>query len=369
MELALYCPLCGYYEKKEDTTGKRGDFYTSVSVGPLFGELLAFQFAEWFVEFAGQSAPPTGGSSPPPPPAGTAWRIVEAGAHDGRLAADILHWLQRQRSQLFEQVEYCLVEPSPTRQAWQRETLSPFAPHVRWLDQLPRPQLQDSGRKTQDTGRPAIFFSNELLDAFPVHRLGWDAKDKCWFEWGVMTEQQQFLWVRLPVKHHASGITGKLPPAILDVLPDGFTTEVCPAAENWWREAATWLPRGKLLTLDYGLEAAEFFTPQRANGTLRSYHHHKLSDDLLARPGEQDLTAHVNFTAIKHAGESAGLKAEACVTQAQFLTGVAAKAWKPESGFGDWTAERTRQFQTLTHPDYLGRAFKVLVQSRAPCRP
>lgn len=359
MELSLYCPHCGYYEKKEDTIGKRGDFFTSASVGPLFGELLAFQFAEWFEQSQVQRLKSNVGGAE-----ADGVQIIEAGAHDGRLAADVLHWFERRRPELFERVEYCILEPSPNRQAGQRERLAPFTPRVRWLEQLPRPQSPDPGRKTPDTGRPAFFFSNELLDAFPVHRLGWDAKSKQWFEWGVATENDQFVWARLPITHHASRISSDCPPAILDVLPDGFTAEVCPAAESWWREAAAWLPRGKLLTLDYGLEAEDFFTPQRANGTLRSYHRHKLSDDLLARPGEQDLTAHVNFTAIKLAGEFEGLRTETDTSQARFLTKIAQRAWREGSGFGPWTPERTRQFQTLTHPDHLGRAFRALVQSR-----
>ena len=148
------------------------------------------------------------------------------------------------------------------------------------------------------------------------------------------------------------------------MLPDGFTTEVCPAAEEWWRTAAIALGCGKLVTVDYGLSADEFFMPEREEGTTRGYHHHRPSSNALANPGEQDITAHVNFTAIRTAGESAGLKTNSFLTQAKFLTSIAAQTWKDEGSFGEWTAERTRQFQTLTHPEHLGRSFQVLVQSR-----
>jgi SAM-dependent MidA family methyltransferase len=235
---------------------------------------------------------------------------------------------------------------------------------VRWLEQLSHAQLQNAGPRTRDSGLFTIVFCKELLDAFPVHRVGWDAKSKSWFEWGVKNDSGKFVWVRLPVTPHTSRIPNGFPTAMLDVLPDGFTTEVCPTAENWWREAAAWLPHGKLLTLDYGLESEEFFTPQRTHGPLRAYHRHKLSDDLLARPGEQDLTAHVNFTAIKRAGDSAGLRNETDISQARFLTDIAQRAWSEGSSFGSWTPERTRQFQTLTHPNHLGRAFRVLVQTK-----
>jgi SAM-dependent MidA family methyltransferase len=151
---------------------------------------------------------------------------------------------------------------------------------------------------------------------------------------------------------------------LLDVLPDGFTVEISPAAEQWWREAASVLESGRLVTLDYGLTADEFFAPERRAGTVRAYCHHRSGGDVLAHPGEQDITAHVNFTAIQAAGESSGLRTEAFLTQAQFLTGIAARIWKGGASFGEWTPERTRQFQTLTHPEHLGQSFRVLVQSR-----
>lgn len=335
MELALYCPLCGYYEKKEDTPGRRGDFYTSVSVGPLFGELLAFQFAEWFAAAA-----------PPPSPL----NLLEAGAHDGRLAKDVLGWLQHHRPEDFPRIQYTIIEPSPTRRAWQEETLRAFAGCVRWLNTAPPPNSQSN----------AIFFSNELIDAFPVHRVTWDAKLQRWFEWGVVVTNDRFGWQRMEMS--SLQLDEILPDA--PSLPDGFTTEVCPAAATWWRNAAASLQSGKLLTFDYGLDAEDYFSPMRSNGTLRAYRQHRLVADVLAAPGEQDLTAHVNLSALRLAGESAGGRTEALSSQAQFLTKIAAKAWQPDSGFGEWTRERTRQFQTLTHPEFLGRTFRVLIQSR-----
>ncbi len=147
-------------------------------------------------------------------------------------------------------------------------------------------------------------------------------------------------------------------------LPDGFTTEVTPAAAGWWREAASFLKRGRLLTFDYGLAAEEFFLPHRGNGTLRAYYRHRPSNDLLANIGEQDLTADVNFTALQRAGEWAGLKTDGLFSQAEFLTRIGETIWRARSGFGEWSSNQTRQFQTLTHPEHLGRSFKVLVQSR-----
>jgi SAM-dependent MidA family methyltransferase len=149
-----------------------------------------------------------------------------------------------------------------------------------------------------------------------------------------------------------------------DVLPDGFTVEISPAAEQWWREATSVLECGRLVTFDYGLTADELFAPERKEGTTRAYSHHRSGGDVLAHPGERDITAHVNFTAIQSAGESAGLRTDAFLTQGQFLTGIASRVWRDGASFGEWTPERTRQFQTLTHPEHLGRSFRVLVQSR-----
>jgi SAM-dependent MidA family methyltransferase len=333
MELALYCPVHGYYEAQKDSIGRRGDFYTSASTGELFGELLAFQFAKWLEELR---------------IANCELRIVEAGAHDGKLAKDILNWLQLRRPKLFSEIEYCIIEPSPRRQEWQRETLKQFTPHVRWFSQFNNSTIQQFN---------GIIFSNELLDAFAVRRYGWDAKGKKWFEWGVTADGDKFLWAKIQ--------NSKFPiqnPELESLLPDNYTTETSPAAESWWRAAAGTLARGKLLAIDYGVTEDELFSPARTNGTLRAYFRHHASDDLLANPGEQDLTAHVNFSAIQKAGEAAGLKTEMFATQTKFLTQILEKTL-PEKSFA-WNSRRTRQFQTLTHPEHLGRAFRVLVQSR-----
>jgi SAM-dependent MidA family methyltransferase len=338
MELALYCPDFGYYEQQKDNIGRRGDFITSLSVGNLFGEMLAFQFAEWLEEFKIQNSK---------------FKIVEAGAHDGKLAKDILNWLQLHRPKLFSEIEYVILEPSPRRHEWQRETLKPFAPRVRWLSRFNDSTIQRFS---------GIIFSNELLDAMPVRRFGWDAKSKKWFEWGVTVQGEKFVWARMSDPIHDSRFTIHAS-QLESVLPDGYTIETSPAAENWWREAAGILQRGKLLAIDYGLTADELFSPARTNGTLRGYFRHRAADDVLANAGEQDLTAHVKFSAIQKTGEEAGLKTESFCTQPQFLTQILAET-QNDKNFGEWNASRTRQFQTLTHPEHLGRAFRVLIQSR-----
>jgi len=349
MELALYCPEYGYYETEADTVGRGGDFYTSVSVGSLFGELLALDFAGKLTQLGTRNPRPK-------------TQIVEVGAHDGKLASDILNWLKCHRPELYERIEYTIIEPSSRRRQWQQTRLAGFGGKVQWSGSLP----------TQRSASPilhfqGIIFANELLDAMPVRRLGWDAPAQQWFEWGVQAEGEGFSWARLSLAANEAAEVSRLlacPPPVLEVLPDGFTTEICPAAATWWMQAANTLKSGYLMTLDYGLTGEEFFRPQRKDGTLRSYHRHQLVPDVLAQPGRQDITAHVNFSAIQSAGEAAGLRTEFFGTQNQLLTRIASEAWKQNGGFGEWQAPQTRQFQTLTHPDFLGRSFRGLVQSR-----
>ena len=320
MELALYCPNLGYYERSESRIGKHGDYYTSVSVGPLFGELLAFQFAKWLEAIPGPV------------------QMVEGGAHDGRLAKDILTAVPKS---LLERAEYWIVEPSENRQKWQEKTLNEFAGRVRWFKTFPE----------SVTG---VIFCNELLDSMPFKRIGWDAKLQTWFEWCVTEE---FRWARLPYRFETH-------PEFAAVLPDGYTWEISLAAAQWWRTAAHALGVGKLCAIDYFLEDRDVWRPERVNGTARAYREHRIADDLLANPGEQDITAHVHVTPLQKLGEMAGLNTETLMTQAGFLTRILQQdpcPWEGERHGGPFA----KQFKTLTHPEHLGERFKVLIQSRA----
>jgi SAM-dependent MidA family methyltransferase len=336
MELALYCPEYGYYYQPRTEVGRGGDFYTSVSVGSLFGELLAFQFAEWL---------PTDNPC-----------LVEAGAHDGRLAHDILRWICERRPAMYRQIEYWIVEPISVRAEEQKRRLEEFADKVRWCETL--------------SGLPAvhgIIFANELLDAFPVSRYAWDAKQRDWFEWGVGLDGEEFSWKRCSTGGIAQTLAQagvEMSAQLLDVLPDGYTIDLSPRAADWWINAGRKLTRGKLFTIDYGLTAEDLLAPERSAGTLRAYYKHHVATDILANVGQQDITAHVNFTHLQKVGQTEGLQIDTFLSQEKFLGQIGQKAWSAESNFGDWTAERTRQFQTLTHPEHLGRNFKVLVMTR-----
>jgi len=342
MELALYCPQYGYYEREEAVIGRAGDYYTSVSAGSLFGELLAFQFAEWLEQLSVRPL-----------------RLVEAGAHGGNLCADILSWLAQGRSALYEATEYWIVEPSAMRQTWQKAKLEKFAGRVYWADSI---------SSLAESGVTGVIFSNELLDAMPVRRLGWEAYQRRWFEWGVAMEGTRFVWQKCGLNQEAvaadlENARLSFSPELEAALPDGFSVEICSAAATWWTQASRVLASGRLMTIDFGFRVEELLASGRQRGTLRSYHRHHANSDLLAHPGEQDLAAHVNFTQLQFAGEATGLQTESLLSQEQFLTRIASRMWD-ESSFGRWTSKQARQFQTLTHPEHLGRPFRVLIQCR-----
>lgn len=348
MELALYHHPLGYYAKRTNSIGARGDFITSVCVGPLLGQLLAVQFMAWLKPLASSGV-----------------QIIEAGAHTGQLAVDILTaWDELGGGD----VAYGIVEPSANRRESQRNTLAAFPHQTRWFDDwadIPAHSV------------PGIIFANELLDAFPLHRYGWDAAKQAWFEWGVGWENDRFVWRPLPERSRlmdlVQGHSPHVLPGVMElvnlanrlwtVLPDGFTLEINRAAESWWHEAATRLNNGYLMTLDYGLEAEDFFRPECPAGTLRAYRAHRHSPDCLDQPGEQDLTAAVNFSALRLAGETAGLKTVVFETQARFLMAIAKTTWQKNSSTLAWNMPMIKQFKTLIHPEHFGRAFKVFVQA------
>jgi SAM-dependent MidA family methyltransferase len=331
MRHSLYDPVDGYYARADKQIGKRGDFFTSVSVGPLFGELLAAQFVRWL------DANAQGGKS----------QIVEIGAHDGQLARDILEALERKQPTLFSSIDYWIIEPSLARRAAQQSQLARFG-NVRWFT-----QFSDLASRVR-----GIIFSNELLDAMPVHPFAWNAAARRWEEMGVTLAGEEFAWARLA---QPTTQPPELPNALLEVLPEGYVIELSPDAIDWWRNAAGLLECGRLMTIDYGGVFEELLSPARTSGTLRSYSRHAVSGNVLAGPGTQDITAHVNYTELQRVGSEAGLTTECFTNQSQFLTEIARAEW---ARTGSWPQQQVRQFQTLTHPEHLGRPFKVLVQKR-----
>jgi SAM-dependent MidA family methyltransferase len=347
MAVALYCPEVGYYEQIRHTPGRAGDYFTSVSVGPVFGRLLAGQFADWTADCLESSQDPS------------SWQIVEAGAHDGRLARDLLEALGRWAPVDLARLEYVILEPSARREQWQRDTLGDLANRVRWVPDWPT---------LANPGVQGVIFANELLDALPARRLGWDRAHRRWFEWGVSWTGEGFGWTRLPVDPELSPTVQ----AWLDDLAaecsvdwaDGHTVEAPEAALAWWSAAARSLRRGRLMAIDYGLEGAAWGLPARRQGTLRAYRQHRLTNALLDRPGEQDLTLHVNWDLVRNAGEADGLSTALHLPQGRWLSGVLAREIARNPAIADWSSADSLQFHTLTHPDQMGARFQVLVQTR-----
>ena len=341
MELALYHPLHGYYET-EGRIGKSGDFITSVSVGDMFGVLLGEQLRQWTKEQSDECP---------------LW--VEAGAHDGRLACDILDHCQRSHPKTYERIGYCIVEPSKARRRRQKRRLERHSSKVQWIK---------SWEERHRRSISGVIFSNELLDAFPVERVCWDAPNRIWRRWGVSAKEENLHWCILPesVSSLAAGMGGEFSEEIFEHLPDGFITEIGVAASHWWRQAAARLAVGYLFTIDYGLAAHEFFAPCRRQGTLRAYSQHRQSWNLLENPGQQDLTSHVNYTALLESGESEGLETVRLQPQEKFLMDILRRLSKDGRLADVLTPSRIRQLQSLIHPDHFGRSFSVLIQKRPP---
>ncbi len=349
MELALYCPDFGYYEAEEDRIGRGGDFYTSVSVGSVFGELLAWQFAEWLSPLEHARTSLRRPENAPVKERGLS--LVEGGAHNGKLAKDILSWLRAERESLYQQINYYIIEPSARRTSWQKQQLLEFSERVHWVTSL-------DAFKSCHPGVDGIIFANELLDSFPVHRYGRNEETGEWFEWGVTVEKGEFVWTRL--------LNQQLD--FVPMVPKEYSTQEfvhSPQAEHWWSDAAQLLHCGKVLTFDYGFLEEEQAKEAGTQGTIRGYHKHQLTSDILANPGEQDLTAHVNFSNLQRIGEKAGLRTETIETQERFLSKLLSQAWNDKAVSGKWTAGQSRQFQTLIHPEHLGTRFRVLLQGRS----
>jgi SAM-dependent MidA family methyltransferase len=339
MALALYAPEVGYYQQPHRPIGRSGDFYTSVSVGPAFGMLLAEQLVSW-----SRTNQSTGT---------TEWHWIEAGAHDGQLACDILKALDLWHPEDRPRVHYHILEPSAVARQRQEQFLGPCSSSVRWS--------RDWSEIPPAACRHGILFANELLDALPLQRWSWQATSRFWLELGVDVQNDRFVTTTLPEN---LGRQPAIAPEITEVLPDGWILERCPAAEQWWNDAATALSSGRLLAFDYGDDSPQGCNPNAPTGTARAYFRHQRCDDLLDRPGAQDLTAHVAFDRIRAVAELQGWQTDALLPQGRWLGRVATEILRRNGPDAVWLAAQSRALQSLTHPGHLGLAFKVLSQHR-----
>jgi len=331
MNLALYAPDAGYYRQGARRIGRSGDFFTSVSVGPVFGELLSLFCARVWRSLGS--------------PAG--FTIVEQGAHDGTLAADLLRGLQKHEPRLAGFVRYGIIEPDEGLQAAQRTTLAD------WGDQVfHAPALS----KLAALPRHAVFLCNELLDAFPVHRVEFDAASGQWRESFVEEGAGGLAFVEGdPADAELRAELKRLPTE----APEGCVTEINTAMLQWLHEVAQAPFAGTVLVMDYGYTMEEWLHSGNTKGTLCRYRQHQSDDRILENLGECDLTSHVNFTRLAQEAESLGLPILEFIEQGRFLTHAAAEILGNASPSPD--ATWLRQFQTLTHPGMMGRSFHALV--------
>jgi SAM-dependent MidA family methyltransferase len=334
MDLALYAPGAGYYMRDADRIGARGDFYTSSQVHTLFGEAIARQI--------GEMAACVGDAS---------FTVIEQGAGRGALAFDVITSLSSGAGG--GRFGYVIVEKSPAMIAQQRRLLEPFAAagRVTWTDALPTEPV---------TG---CVLSNELVDAFPVHRV---VRHE-----GALKENFVDVSGEAFVERLAEPSTPELGAYFERLgisLREGQQAEINLAAIAWMREVGRSLRRGYVLTIDYGYPADELYAPHRPRGTLLAYHRHQTNEAFFERVGRQDLTAHVDFTTLAWAGRSAGLEVEGLTDQTSFLLGLGAHEAADrllESAPDE--AERQRALsgiRALLDPQGMGRIFKVLIQRK-----
>jgi len=325
MELALYAPGLGYYATAAPKFGPAGDFVTAPELGPLFARCLARQCAQIFAELGGGD-------------------ILEGGAGSGALAAELLLELERLESL---PRRYYILELSAALRNEQEQTLRRRAAHlldrVQWLERLPTEQLR------------GVIIANELLDAMPVERFRVRATNIA--RLAVDWTRDGFAWREQPAD---TSITERVSPI---ALPPGYESEIGFAAEGWVRSVADSLAAGALLVVDYGFPRAEFYHPQRAGGTLMCHYRHRAQPDPLVRVGLQDITAHLDFTAIAEAAHEAGLAILGYTSQAQFLLGCGLASLAPAAE-DDTAGHRAREIGRLTLPHEMGELFKVLAAGR-----
>ena len=342
MELTLYHPKYGYYASGRARIGRRGDFFTNVSVGPLFGKLLAAQFVEIW-EKLGRPGD---------------FEIVEQGAHDGLFAADALSALRQSAGDCFAATSYCIVEPFPIWRERQQKNLHEFAEKTSWVASI-------------DEIAPfvGIHFSNELFDSLPVHLIvsgGVGNGATVWNEKFVGLEHRLSTCAPsgVQLRCHSTPftfVTAKVSDRDLllyhlGLFPAGFETEVNLAAPKLMSEIATKLSRGLILTIDYGFPRKEFYSLRRSQGSLQVRAKQKKLSSPFQQIGLADISAHVEWTSLAEAPQSSGARSISFTDQHHFLTGIISKFF-PDT---DFDVSEKRALQTLLHPEMLGRNFQVL---------
>lgn len=294
MELALYHPRYGYYMSSERRPGRGGDFITSPEASPLFGHALARQMVE-FWERLGRPGH---------------WTIREYGAGIGGLAYDILAGIDRESAAAFDAVTYRLAELNSAMRNEAMESMHQVGLVDKVLAEDP------------DADLPAIegvVLANEVADAFPAIRIYREGSG--WREAHVASGREGFVWADRPLSPAGEGVLDALEREDIN-LPDRAIVDAAPSAAAWFERAVSTLNRGYAMVIDYGYAARMLYRDHRLGGTIRGYQGHTVTDDPLIRVGEQDLTAHVDFTALQRAGERQGMFLEGMTTQGAMLSSL-----------------------------------------------
>lgn len=325
MELALYHEEQGYYAQPAGHVGRAGDFFTSVSCGPVFGMILAEAIAAWW-----HSAAITG-----------PWRIIEPGPDTGALAADVIETLLSSHRDVAAEMEYVTIDPLPQPREWQQQSLSRFGKLVRCL--------ADAGSLTP---LPTFVIANEVIDALPCRLL--EYRGGSWSEIHVVaTEDGNEL------QETFSPLSEDEIPANLakhGSYPEGYRTELRDNLKIFLAPLIQAITKGRLLFFDYGFAAPEYYHQDRTKGTLRVYQNHRASENPLDNPGKADITAHVDFTALATSARELDCAVMRFESQEFFLTRQARPClenWASQPGM-------LRNFQTLIHPGHLGGRFHAL---------
>jgi SAM-dependent MidA family methyltransferase len=338
MDLALYAPGLGYYSGGAQKLGRDGDFTTAPEVSPLFGSCVAVQCAEVLRSLGCGS-------------------VLEIGAGSGRLAADVLARLET-LAQLPER--YWILEISADLRQRQREYLKKRLPHLfdrlHWLDRPPEEPFE------------GLVLANEVLDALPVARFRWHANAV--EEMGVAILEKAFAWAARPADAAMTKICRELSAASGGRdgggWDDGYVSEYCARVGAWTGAVTQSLRRGAVLWFDYGLPRAQYYLPERHEGTLACHFRHRLSNDPFANIGLQDITAWVDFTRVAEASREAGFELAGFTTQAHFLAGLQIDqemrlaAGRDENLF----ARLANQGRQLMLPGEMGERFKAMAWLR-----
>lgn len=336
MDLALYDPRFGYYASAAQRTGRAGDFFTSVDVGPLFGELLEVQIAEMARLMGSPDAP---------------FDLIEVGAGNGRLAADILRSAVRRHPDLAARTRLHLVEASPAARAAHRVTLGDLAPHLATsADAMPM-------------GLQGVLVANELLDAMPVHQLV--RRGNSLREVFVVCDGERLSTKEGPL---SSPAVAEYLHAVGATLEDGWRVEVNLRAPAWVADVSSRLDRGFAILIDYGHPAEELYSETHAGGTLTTFSRHTMAGAdtpgtpaWLLRPGEQDITSHVDFTTVQAAARTAGFDVLGFLDQTYFLMGLLEDTDLTVGLSPAQQLKRRLALKTLLMPGGLGSTCKVLL--------